>query len=318
MPKQVQVRQYTREGGREFVNSYSRLDPREVMALMGKKSPAIAGKATQLQKPSTNHLTAELLAAHTYKPDVGGDALPSGYTLAETHTDPKTGLAVSVYTSPQGKPVVSFRGTEGARDVRDVMTDLDPRGVGYGQFENNKAKLAELASKYPGATVTGHSLGGALAQRYAANFAPAVGEVITFNAPGIDKATSARFKGSKKVTHYISDGDPVSLGGEAFIDGTAKVISFKSGKIPIVGNTLDKHMAAVQAGLIGNPDAQVRVISAKQLSDRNFRYGSARATGNLTRGGVESKRQFIGTVASPLQPVVGLAGQALGMLGIGG
>lgn len=270
------------------------------------------------KRANISHLGAEVLAAAAYKPDTNNLNLPSGYQVAQKYTDPKTGLAVSVFVSPNAKPVISFRGTEfGSGDVRDVLSDVDPRGIGYGQFHENKQALSALASKYPGATVTGHSLGGALAQRYAAEFNN-VGEVITFNAPGVDKVTAGKFKkGATKVTHYVAHGDAVSLGGESFIDGDAKIISYKSGKIPVIGNMYDKHMAAVTGGLMGVKDSQVKTISAAELSNPNFKYGGKQATSFTDRRAIENRRKLAGIVASPLNPIVGLAGQALGMVGIG-
>jgi hypothetical protein len=197
-----------------------------------------------------------------------------------------------------------------------MLTDFDPRGVGFGQFQGNNQVLAGIAQKYPGATVTGHSLGGALAQRYAAEFG--AGEVVTFNSPGIDKGTAAKFqKGKTKVTHYVSHGDPVSLGGEKFIDGEAKIISYKSGKIPIVGNTLDKHMASVTGGLMGLKNASVKTITAAELSNPSFKYGGTQITSFSDRRAIENRRKLAGVVTSPLNPLVGMAGQALGMIGIG-
>lgn len=324
MAKQVTVGSYTREGGREFVNSYSRLDPRQVQALFSalKNMPSSASPrreskvASEALKPTPTHLSAEQLSKAVYAPDNRGDVvLPSGYQVAESYTDPKTGLSYAVYVSPKNKPVVAFRGTQASEgDIRDIATDIDPRGVGFAQFENNAQQLSQIAQKYPGAVVTGHSLGGALAQRYAANFG--AGELVTFNSPGIDNQTASQFK-KGRATHYVADGDLVSLGGEKFVKGDVKIVSFKSGKTPIVGNTADKHFATIQAGLIGMKDANVKTITADQLSDPNFKYGTNRASGNITRQSIESKRKLVGTITSPFQGVVGLAGLALGKFGIG-
>lgn len=323
MAKQVSVGSYTREGGSEFVNSYSRLDPRAVQAMFAAaanmrpfSNPPPSKIVTEALKPSPTHLSAEQISKAVYAPDNKGDVvLPNGYQVAESYTDPKTGMSYAVYTSPKNKPVVAFRGTQAAEgDLRDIATDLDPRGVGFAQFQNNAEQLRQVSQKYPGAVVTGHSLGGALAQRYASNFG--AGELVTFNSPGIDSGTAKQFQ-KGKVTHYVADGDLVSLGGEKFVKGDVKIVSFKSGKTPIIGNTADKHFATIQAGLIGMKDANVRTITADQLSDPNFKYGSNRASGNITRQSIESKRKLVGVVTSPLQGVVGLAGQALGKFGIG-
>jgi pimeloyl-ACP methyl ester carboxylesterase len=71
--------------------------------------------------------------------------------------------------------------------------------------------------------VTGHSLGGALAQLTAAHFPDRVARVVTFNAPGIAAEEVKRFAAAKdqpQVTHHRELADIVSEAGEAHLPGS--------------------------------------------------------------------------------------------------
>jgi hypothetical protein len=87
--------------------------------------------------------------------------------------------------------------------------------------------------------VLGHSLGGALTQLAATEFTSTIGDIVTFNSPGVEQSTVNTFKqkagSGKNVTHYIVSGDFVSLGGEAFLPG--KVV-FQTFTNPIINPLL--------------------------------------------------------------------------------
>ncbi|MEH2321249.1 PA14 domain-containing protein [Nostoc sp.] len=123
-------------------------------------------------------------------------------------------------------PVIVFRGSG---DPYDFIDDLNPLGIGRTQFDNAKIAIRDLLNKLASLTgkkadVIGHSLGGALAQLTAGEFTDKVGKVITFNSSGINeqnvKDFDARGGRNLKVVHYITEGDPVSYGGQKFINGT--------------------------------------------------------------------------------------------------
>jgi pimeloyl-ACP methyl ester carboxylesterase len=130
-------------------------------------------------------------------------------------------------------PIVSFRGTS---SLDDVLADLEPEGIGMDQFEANReligAQLA-AANRFGHAIVTGHSLGGALAQIAAVYFAPAVSRIVTFQSPAIDRNLVRQLEnyneqaGENAVvsSHYRMAGDPVTLGGEAFTPGVVTTFS---------------------------------------------------------------------------------------------
>jgi hypothetical protein len=133
---------------------------------------------------------------------------------------------------------VLFRGTdasgkgEGKKRARGIMADVDPVGVGWyahwkasGVLEN----WLKTARTYNRITVTGHSLGGAFAQRFyiMANRKGAGGQLrlITFQSAAIDMLTRSRLffddprdKGAK-VTHVGAGGDIVQGGGAAYVGG---------------------------------------------------------------------------------------------------
>ncbi len=124
-----------------------------------------------------------------------------------------------------------FRGTEpGAKTERksfwslpkDVKADIGD--IGYEEYAKAKDKLSEWAKKYSGnITVTGHSLGCALGQRFIADNAKHLKRAAFFNAPAVDKETKEKTRkeelfdknGKAKITYYVSANDPVSEAGGA-------------------------------------------------------------------------------------------------------
>lgn len=126
-------------------------------------------------------------------------------------------------------PVIGLRGTapnETASGMMTVYSDLDPKGVGYTQFAVNKEKIKKILNKLDGKIdVTGHSLGGAMAQRVAAAFAYKVGSLTTFQSPGVEQETVDEFLSNQnenemEVTHHLVSGDLVDKGGQENIPGT--------------------------------------------------------------------------------------------------
>ncbi len=148
------------------------------------------------------------------------------------------GLDMTTFIPQPGKtatPVLAFRGTQSGADF---IADTNPAGVGAYQMSANEGLIAQtLASlaSYGPPTVTGHSLGGSLAQMTASRFPGQVGRVVTFQSPGIPKAMvdkldahnkDAEAKGQRPVesTHYAVDGDVIPMAGQAFTAGFMYVI----------------------------------------------------------------------------------------------
>jgi len=203
----------------------------------------------------------------------------AGYKIDQSFIDTATGFQAVGLTSltPEKPPVLVFRGTD---EAIDDAANSDPNGIGVNQFTANKAAIGAWLTKVGTATVkpdiVGHSLGGALAQLTAAAFTSAIGNVVTFNSPGVNTATATQFQqaggGSKNVTHYIVQGDLVSLAGQSFIPGTVILQSYTDPAInPITA--LDKHRVP---RLLTSPPTgyQQTSLTTQQLSDPNFNFNT--------------------------------------------
>ncbi|MCW6050420.1 calcium-binding protein [Lyngbya sp. CCAP 1446/10] len=207
----------------------------------------------------------------------------AGYQIDRTFDDPGTGFhAIGlISTTPDKPPVLVFRGTD---SLVDDLANADKRSVGFNQFEANKqalgtwlTEIGQDTTKNPGRLppdLLGHSLGGALTQLAATEFTSAIGDVVTFNSPGIAQSTVNTFTqkagAGKNVTHYIVSGDFVSLGGEAFLPGKVVLQTFTN---PIINPllALDKH---TQLGLLTTPPPGLTQteISVNQLSSPDFTF----------------------------------------------
>lgn len=177
-------------------------------------------------------------------------------------------------------PVLVFGGSSKAID--DIANN-HPQGIGFKQFIENRDEIAAWLISIAQATgqkpnVVGHALGGAIAQIVATELMDWVGEVVTFSSPGTSREIATQFgqNGGDKlsVTHYIIDGDIISLAGEAFIDGTAIVQYFTDCATEPLPNNLDKHYKIRR--LLSNPPfglAQTEV-SVNTLSHPTFTFFS--------------------------------------------
>ncbi|WP_445308087.1 calcium-binding protein [Microcoleus vaginatus] len=207
----------------------------------------------------------------------------AGYQIDRTFDDPATGFhAIGlISTTPDKPPVLVVRGTD---SPVDDLANADQRGAGFNQFEANKQALgnwltqisqdtAKNPSRLP-PDLLGHSLGGAITQLAATEFTSTIGDVVTFNSPGVDQNTVNTFKqkvgAGKNVTHYIVSGDFVSLGGEAFLPGKVVLQTFTN---PIIDPllVLDKH---TQSGLLSSPPPGLTQteISVDQLNRPDFTF----------------------------------------------
>jgi serralysin len=207
----------------------------------------------------------------------------AGYQIDRTFDDPGTGFhAIGlISTTPDKPPILVFRGTD---SLIDDAANADKRGIGFNQFEANKQALGNWLTQISQDTaknprrlppdLLGHSLGGAITQLVATEFTSAIGDVVTFNSPGVSQSTVNTFKqkagSGKNVTHYIVSGDFVSLGGEAFLPG--KVV-FQTYTNPIINPlvVLEKH---TQSGLLTAPPPGLTQteLSVDQLNRPDFTF----------------------------------------------
>ena len=132
------------------------------------------------------------------------------------------------YPSQKSYPyaILAFRGTETGRGIAetlgDLMADADPIGPGHSQWRDSKEEILKVLQygmerSKSRVWVTGHSLGGALAQYTASNFPNMVGRVVTFQSPAIANPDADQLRKFNRKhpnravnsTHYEVEGDAV-------------------------------------------------------------------------------------------------------------
>ena len=205
----------------------------------------------------------------------------SGYKIDQTFNDPITGFQALGLTSltPEKPPVLIFRGTD---EAIGNAANSDLRGIGSNQFLANREAIATWLAKFSAAPlkpdIIGHSMGGAIAQLTAADLTNQVGNLVTFNSPGVNNSTVAQFqqKGvSKNITHYIVNGDLVSLGGQGYLPGSVVLQTYTDGTTIDPTFALDKHIqfAAGRRLLSAPPLGYTQTnITVSELSSAGFNF----------------------------------------------
>ncbi len=225
--------------------------------------------------------------------DVSFDGVDRGYDVARVFDGSNGFYALGLLSDLYG-PALVIRGTEPTADwFIDLWADSDPRGVGYEQFESNWWRFADWLEECEDTfgqapDIVGHSLGGTLAQWIAAEFTSRGGRIdqlVTFNSTGISNDYSLttyadEFDPEKvlgAVTHYIVNGDMVSMAGDVFLPGVVNMASFSD---PLWMWDLDKHLLPLLNVSIGDADRRDDMLdpdawawpSVAELSDPDFSY----------------------------------------------
>ncbi|HMU39802.1 MAG TPA: DUF2974 domain-containing protein [Pseudomonadota bacterium] len=269
----------------------------EALAKLSYKDPQIDGN----KDPANGYSAADqkFLQEWGYKfsKDVRGDG---------TKGNTESGLYAARFEPIDAKskmpPIVAFRGSEFSDGMVDWRSDLLDPSVGSRQYNAEKKAIDDLMKVAPGQKleVTGHSLGGALAQRAAAEHAKDIGAVTTFQAPGIDGADAAKFNaansdGHIKVNHHYVTSDVVHRAGEAKLGG-----NFYEHHVPGAG--LADIGASHTANLLHNPHDgsyigdgsnplgkrdEVKHHDKDVQGDRHFFEGMRQLLGNGLGGPIE-------------------------------
>lgn len=205
----------------------------------------------------------------------------SGYKIDKIFNDPTTGFQALGLTSldSQKPPVLVFRGTD---EPIDDLANSDPRGIGSNQFLANREAIAAWLAQFSTAPlkpdIVAHSMGGAIAQLTAADLTNQIGNVVTFNSPGVSNSTVEQFQQkniTKNVTHYIVNGDLVSLGGQGYIPGSVVLQTYTDGTTVDPIFALDKHnlFAAGRRLLSAPPPGYTQTnITVQELSNAGFNF----------------------------------------------
>lgn len=170
---------------------------------------------------ATNNPLEILTYANLSNATYGNGAAPIGWTLLKTSPPSKTGFAaIAVQNEATGKIVVAYRGTDGWNDITNADLQLALQNDVPEQYQEANAFYTSIKNEYgANITLTGHSLGGALAQLVAAINDDTV--AYTYNAPGVEAiystlngadptATAASFT---NINNYNMAFDAVSTRG---------------------------------------------------------------------------------------------------------
>ena len=164
-------------------------------------------------------------AQSAYEKNLNKIKPPEGWVLDKE----KSGKKIKVFLNPEEKKVItSFRGTN---DKHDVATDLT--AVVSGNKKNNKyfktalKKQNMLSEAYPeyDKIITGHSLGGSVAEYVNKKAKEKPNEVFTYSK-GIGLQDYFKKRDDNQVDSRAK-GDPISLGaltqkGGKYIEGSSK------------------------------------------------------------------------------------------------
>lgn len=188
----------------------------------------------------------------------------NGYAREVTYFGLSTGgtygfQAVLIKSISDKNDIIAIRGTIPGVSSENLFTlyvDLDPAAVGKEQFDSNRHLIEEILNSANGkADITGHSLGGAMAQHIAVNFPGQIANVSTFQSPGIDNASVETFneipqEERPEVVHHIISGDLIDKAGESSLPGEvfehnfgwnldiAKVLNNLSSEISIIESSI--------------------------------------------------------------------------------
>jgi hypothetical protein len=218
--------------------------------------------------------------------------------------------AILVRDNATGRVVMSVRGTEfgaSAEGVKDVGADAAAVATtmtgqahpGLPQYDAEvKRWVADKMAQHKGnVIVTGHSLGGAHAQRIALDHADKIVAAQTYNAPALETAAIERVandpkelgklfddKGRPKVRHFVGSGDPVSGAGSLHIPGDVVVAS--GGKFD------DPGLLGAHSLMINEPGVRRRNMTVEEYNRiRSFTQVNTRDFGSfLAHVGVETVR----------------------------
>lgn len=164
------------------------------------------------------------------------------------------------------EPVLAIRGTA---FPMDWIENFDLLGVGFSEAtdlflaeatftDGMTSSLGEWLFQNSNASITGHSQGGAIAMTISSlatdSATVLTGDIATFNSPGVsDSVLEGRNFAFENVTHFVSNGDIVSLVGGDYIQGDVyfydvDVPNYPANPVTFITGSHTQHWA--QPGLV--------------------------------------------------------------------
>lgn len=167
--------------------------------------------------------------------------------LLERRNDPETGFdAYACREESTGRVIVAFRGTDGLKDW--VKADIPQPLFLPRQYRQGLEFAREMKEAYGDVAVTGHSLGGGIAQFAAARLGL---EAWTFNSAGLGLAAGLKIGAcpegeacrpdASRITNVVVAGEPLAAArfflGPDFVRLHGSVVHF----LPAGGDGLTSH-----------------------------------------------------------------------------
>ena len=173
----------------------------------------------------------------------------AGMTIVSSIVDKESGFTAMVIEK-KGKHFIVFRGTDELTvDTFDYVHNAEAQ-VGRTQYQKHKDTLAAWAKQYKPATVSGHSLGGAIAQRFVADNPSTTKEMVLFQSPGVEHEVRDKLKDYKgvppKCSLYVAEHDIVADAGYQHLLEPDVVCA----KVGDLGTDLDSKAASHMAFLL--------------------------------------------------------------------
>lgn len=210
------------------------------------------------------------------------------YQVVARYTNMKSANVLLLLPSdkdPTKNAIITFRGTAASIDKRSqqegestgVRADLDVKGIGKSAFDLAEPTLRGFlkeAKAYNRITISGHSLGGAMAQRFyamASSECPDKLRLLVYQSAPVDRATAEEAKrntegSGAKATRVEAKGDVVTVGGAANVPGTR--LQYDSKKSGVGKRHTQTDLADLQLDRNSpNTSNELRVFMDRKFAD---------------------------------------------------